>query len=54
MDKNINNLYWHSHSVTAEDRWEAYGYKSCVRGKFDIFCAPTNVKRIWSVFGDMQ
>lgn len=24
------NLYWHAHSVTADDRWEAYGYRSCV------------------------
>lgn len=30
MNKNGKNLYWHNHSVTAEDRWKNYGYKSCV------------------------
>ncbi len=27
---NGKNLYWHKHSVSVEDRWEYYGYKSCV------------------------
>jgi adenylylsulfate kinase len=30
MDNNRKNLYWHKHSVTVEDRWESFGYKSCV------------------------
>ena len=30
MRNNENNLYWHKHSVTAEERWKSYGYKSCV------------------------
>ncbi len=30
MNNNENNIYWHKHSVTAEDRWKSYGYKSCV------------------------
>ena len=30
MDNQKKNLYWHNHSVTVEDRWEIYGYKSCV------------------------
>ena|SRR3990167_4029334 len=30
MGKKENNLYWHKHSVSAEDRWESNGYKSCV------------------------
>ncbi len=30
MDNSENNLYWHKHSVTTEDRWKSYGYKSCV------------------------
>lgn len=30
MNKNESNLYWHNHSVTVEDRWDKYGYKSCV------------------------
>jgi adenylylsulfate kinase len=30
MKENERNLYWHNHSVTVEDRWEQYGYKSCV------------------------
>lgn len=25
-----SNLFWHTHSVTAEDRCKTYGYKSCV------------------------
>ena len=24
------NLYWHKPSINVEDRWKAYGYKSCV------------------------
>lgn len=30
MNDNGKNIYWHKHSVTAEDRWETNGYKSCV------------------------
>jgi adenylylsulfate kinase len=30
MNKDASNLYWHNHSVTVEDRWQQYGYKSCV------------------------
>jgi adenylylsulfate kinase len=30
MNNDERNLYWHNHSVTVEDRWEQYGYKSCV------------------------
>ncbi len=29
MHNNENNLYWHKHSVTTEDRWKSYGYRSC-------------------------
>jgi adenylylsulfate kinase len=30
MEEKQNNLYWHSPSVTVEDRRESYGYRSCV------------------------
>jgi len=31
MDEKVKNIYWHKHSVSAEDRWgESNGYKSCV------------------------
>ena len=30
MNENENNLYWHAHQVTMEDRWGTYGHKSCV------------------------
>lgn len=30
MDGKKNNLHWHKHSVTVEDRRESYNYKSCV------------------------
>ena len=30
MNNDDRNLYWHKHSVTVEDRWDEYGYKSCV------------------------
>jgi len=30
MDEKKNNLHWHKHSVTVEDRRESYNYKSCV------------------------
>jgi adenylylsulfate kinase len=30
MEIGNKNLYWHAHSVTAEDRWVTYGYRSCV------------------------
>ena len=30
MHNSRKNLYWHKHSVTVEDRWDEYGYKSCV------------------------
>jgi adenylylsulfate kinase len=30
MADNERNLYWHKHSVNAEERWNDYGYRSCV------------------------
>ena len=30
MKENDKTIYWHKHSVSAEDRWESNGYKSCV------------------------
>lgn len=30
MNVNENNIFWHKHLVTMEDRWECYGHKSCV------------------------
>ncbi len=30
MDMRENNLYWHEHSVTVDERREYYKYKSCV------------------------
>lgn len=30
MENNEKNLYWHNPSISVEDRWEQYGYKSCV------------------------
>ena len=30
MENQKKNIFWHNHSVTVEDRWEIYGYKSCV------------------------
>jgi adenylylsulfate kinase len=30
MDKNVKNLYWHSHSITVKERRESYNYLSCV------------------------
>ena len=30
MCKKNNNIVWHEPSVTLNDRWQSYGYKSCV------------------------
>jgi adenylylsulfate kinase-like enzyme len=30
MDQKVKNLYWHSHSITVEERRERYDYMSCV------------------------
>lgn len=30
MHEEDRHLYWHSHSVRVEDRWERYGHRSCV------------------------
>jgi adenylylsulfate kinase len=30
MTDSEKNLYWHKHTVSVEDRWEYFGYKSCV------------------------
>ncbi len=30
MEQKVKNLYWHSHSITVEERRERYDYMSCV------------------------
>ena len=30
MNDKWSNIYWNTHLVTMEDRWECYGHKNCV------------------------
>ncbi len=30
MHLHDKNVFWHDHSVSAEDRWEVFGHKNCV------------------------